>query len=182
VAGKTGTTTSNKDGWFLGFSSGITTGVWMGRDNATPVPGLQGGTAPARAFHDFMVKAVARRPAEAFDTKVVLPDWQLEPEDDAYVGDAPETMMVDEAGNPVYAEGNSPAYGESPQATVTTQVETPNDVDRLWLDQVRDRNRDADRPRPRPILERPTPALPRERALPEPAPPPEEVKFRPVPS
>ena len=28
VAGKTGTTSSNKDGWFVGFSSGITTGVW----------------------------------------------------------------------------------------------------------------------------------------------------------
>jgi penicillin-binding protein 1A len=50
VAGKTGTTSSNKDGWFLGFSSGITTGVWMGRDKAKPIPGLQGGAAPARAF------------------------------------------------------------------------------------------------------------------------------------
>uniref|UniRef100_UPI000ADA561D penicillin-binding transpeptidase domain-containing protein n=1 Tax=Serratia marcescens TaxID=615 RepID=UPI000ADA561D len=47
VAGKTGTTTSSKDGWFLGFSSGITTGVWMGRDNGKPVAGLHGGTAPA---------------------------------------------------------------------------------------------------------------------------------------
>ena len=46
VAGKTGTTSSNKDGWFVGFSSGITTGVWMGRDDARPVPGLQGGAAP----------------------------------------------------------------------------------------------------------------------------------------
>ncbi|MCE2842993.1 MAG: PBP1A family penicillin-binding protein, partial [Novosphingobium sp.] len=47
VAGKTGTTNSNKDGWFLGFSSGITTGVWMGRDDAKPVGNLlQGGTAP----------------------------------------------------------------------------------------------------------------------------------------
>ena len=54
VAGKTGTTTSNKDGWFIGFSSGLTTGVWMGRDDARTVAGLQGGTAPARAFHDFM--------------------------------------------------------------------------------------------------------------------------------
>jgi penicillin-binding protein 1A len=52
VAGKTGTTSSNKDGWFLGFSSGITTGVWMGRDDAKAVPGLQGGRAPARAFAD----------------------------------------------------------------------------------------------------------------------------------
>ena len=34
VAGKTGTTSSNKDGWFVGFSSGLTTGVWMGRDDA----------------------------------------------------------------------------------------------------------------------------------------------------
>lgn len=33
VAGKTGTTQSNRDGWFVGFSSGITTGVWMGRDS-----------------------------------------------------------------------------------------------------------------------------------------------------
>jgi penicillin-binding protein 1A len=37
VAGKTGTTSSNKDGWFLGFSSGITTGVWMGRDDSRAV-------------------------------------------------------------------------------------------------------------------------------------------------
>jgi penicillin-binding protein 1A len=62
VAGKTGTTTSNKDGWFIGFSSGLTTGVWMGRDDAKPVGGLYGGTAPARAFHDFMSVAVANRP------------------------------------------------------------------------------------------------------------------------
>jgi penicillin-binding protein 1A len=49
VAGKTGTTSSNKDGWFLGFSSGLTTGVWMGRDDAKAVGGLQGGRAPACA-------------------------------------------------------------------------------------------------------------------------------------
>ncbi len=57
VAGKTGTTQSNRDGWFIGFSSGITTGVWMGRDDAKAISGLQGGTAPARAFRDFMVQA-----------------------------------------------------------------------------------------------------------------------------
>ena len=84
VAGKTGTTSSNKDGWFIGFSSGLTTGVWMGRDDAKVVPGLQGGTAPARAFAAFMTKAVAKRPVEQFDTQVTLPEWQLEPEDNAY--------------------------------------------------------------------------------------------------
>jgi len=80
VAGKTGTTTSNKDGWFIGFSIGLTTGVWMGRDDAKPVGGLQGGTAPARAFHDFMTVAVANRPIEQFQTQVPMPDWQLTPE------------------------------------------------------------------------------------------------------
>src|SRR5690606_14445172 len=82
VAGKTGTTNSNKDGWFLGFSSGITTGVWMGRDDAKAIGGLQGGTAPARAFAAYMRYAVRDRPVEEFDTDLQLPEWQLEPDDE----------------------------------------------------------------------------------------------------
>jgi penicillin-binding protein 1A len=86
VAGKTGTTSTNRDGWFLGFSSGLTTGVWMGRDDAKPNPGLYGGRAPARAFADYMKVAIANRPVEPFDTQVTLPEWQLEPDDEAYYG------------------------------------------------------------------------------------------------
>ena len=99
VAGKTGTTTSNKDGWFLGFSSGITTGVWMGRDDAKPVSGLQGGTAPARAFSDYMRVAVAKRPVEKFDTEAKLPEWQLEPDDEANFGQPGDYYYTDEQGN-----------------------------------------------------------------------------------
>ena len=105
VAGKTGTTQSNKDGWFIGFSSGLTTGVWMGRDDARPVPGLQGGTAPARAFHDFMAVAVANRPVEQFETQVPMPDWQLTPEEEIYGDEAIDANsmppMVDENGMPL---------------------------------------------------------------------------------
>src|SRR5215217_6930618 len=105
VAGKTGTTSSNKDGWFIGYSSGLTTGVWMGRDDARPIAGLQGGTAPARAFHDFMAAAVANRPVEQFETQVPVPDWQLTPEEEMY-GDVAFDMngmvpMVDENGLPL---------------------------------------------------------------------------------
>ncbi len=119
VAGKTGTTTANKDGWFIGFSSGLTTGVWMGRDDAKPVPGLQGGTAPARAFHDFMTVAVANRPVEQFQTQVPMPDWQLTPEEEMY-GDQPVDandvgqMMVDENGMPI-APQQQPDQGYPPQ-------------------------------------------------------------------
>ena len=70
-----------------------------------PVGGLQGGTAPARAFHDFMTVAVANRPVEQFETQVPMPDWQLTPEEEMY-GDQPVDAngmqpMVDENGMPI---------------------------------------------------------------------------------
>lgn len=115
VAGKTGTTTSNKDGWFVGFSSGLTTGVWMGRDDAKPVGGLQGGTAPARAFHDFMTVAVANRPVEQFETQVPIPDWQLSPEEEMFGDQAVDSNgiqpMVDENGMPLGTPPQSPQSG-----------------------------------------------------------------------
>jgi penicillin-binding protein 1A len=105
VAGKTGTTSSNKDGWFIGFSSGLTTGVWMGRDDARAVPGLHGGSAPAQAFHDFMISAVANRPVQQFETQVPMPDWQLTPEEEIYGDSAIDANgiapMVDENGMPI---------------------------------------------------------------------------------
>jgi penicillin-binding protein 1A len=122
VAGKTGTTTSNKDGWFIGFSSGLTTGVWMGRDDAKTVAGLQGGTAPARAFHDFMVVAVANRPVEGFDTQVPMPDWQLTPEEEVF-GDQPVDAndmgsLVDENGMPIGNPQPFPAFPDQQQPMV----------------------------------------------------------------
>ena len=114
VAGKTGTTSSNKDGWFLGFSSGITTGVWMGRDDAKAVPGLQGGHAPARAFAAFMKVAVTGRPVEKFQTDVKLPSWQLEPDDEVnFGGDAGNYYYNDEQGNLVPGD-RDPGPGEPP--------------------------------------------------------------------
>jgi len=115
VAGKTGTTSSNKDGWFIGFSSGLTTGVWMGRDDARAVAGLQGGTAPARAFHDFMAVAVANRPVEAFETQVPIPDWQLTPEEEVFGDTAVDANalepLVDENGMPL---NSPPALPQDP--------------------------------------------------------------------
>ncbi|WP_419716649.1 transglycosylase domain-containing protein [Altererythrobacter fulvus] len=105
VAGKTGTTSSNKDGWFLGFSSGITTGVWMGRDDAKAVGGLSGGTAPARAFASYMKVAVKNRPVEKFETDLKLPDWQLEPDDEFLFGDPGDYYYVDEEGNLIEPSG-----------------------------------------------------------------------------
>ena len=138
VAGKTGTTSSNKDGWFIGFSSGLTTGVWMGRDDARTVAGLQGGTAPARAFHDFMVVAVANRPAEQFDTQVPIPDWQLTPEEEIYGDTAVDAnavqSMVDENGMPIVMPPQEPGFPQQ-QPMVRpdgTGEPTQQDLDRAF--------------------------------------------------
>ncbi len=114
AAGKTGTTSSNKDGWFLGFSSGITTGVWMGRDDAKAVPGLQGGTAPARAFAAYMRFAVKDRPVEEFETELKLPEWQLEPDDEYYYGEPGDYYYVDEQGNLIDPGRNQTPGGPMP--------------------------------------------------------------------
>ncbi len=122
VAGKTGTTSTSRDGWFLGFSSGLTTGVWMGRDDAKPNPGLYGGRAPARAFADYMKVAVAPRPVEQFDTAVTLP--QLEPDDEAYYGQPDQGIpTVDADGNPV--QPSAGADGDPGQADDSGAVPPP---------------------------------------------------------
>lgn len=148
VAGKTGTTSSNKDGWFLGFSSGITTGVWMGRDDARAVGGLQGGTAPARAFANFMQKAVANRPVEQFDTQVTLPEWQLEPDDESYYGEADNGLFVDEDGNPVQPYGDLP-MPQSLTPDSGNEPAAPERLDQQWIDRAIGRSPRDEVPPPR---------------------------------
>ncbi len=132
AAGKTGTTSSNKDGWFLGFSSGLTTGVWMGRDDARPVGNLQGGTAPAQAWAAFMRSAVAGRPVENFDTEVTFPE-RLEDEE-ALLGEEGEEVLVDENGMPI--EGDQPGdAGGIPQ-----EMTEPEPLDEAWIDKAMGRS------------------------------------------
>jgi len=154
VAGKTGTTSSNKDGWFVGFSSGVTTGVWMGRDDAKAVPGLQGGTAPARAFAAYMRYAVARRPVEKFDTELKLPDWQLEPDDEQLQGDPNEYYYTDDQGNMIRpgdtdkGPGDPPAEGQGDNIGFQ-QDGSPPAANDDFLDQATGRRqRDANPARP----------------------------------
>jgi penicillin-binding protein 1A len=161
VAGKTGTTSSNKDGWFIGFSSGITTGVWMGRDDARPVAGLQGGAAPARAFAAFMQAAVAKRPVEQFETQAQIPTWQLEPDEEAwalnYVDSKP---LVDADGNPL---GTQPADPLAPQPVEPLRQSETDE----WLDEVLKRNPDN---RPLPAERQPQRQPPRQPSEPQPDP------------
>jgi penicillin-binding protein 1A len=163
VAGKTGTTSSSKDGWFLGFSSGLTTGVWMGRDDARPIAGLHGGTAPARAFAQFMKVATASRPIEQFETQVTLPEWQLEPDEESYFGQPDNGVFVDPDGNPVQPGADQPpstddATAPEPgqpadpraQGPVEQPAPRPQELNQDWIDRVTGRDAPRRAPAPRP--------------------------------
>jgi len=52
IAFKTGTSYGYRDAWSVGFDGRITIGVWVGRPDGAPVPGLVGRTAAAPVLFD----------------------------------------------------------------------------------------------------------------------------------
>ncbi|HZZ33919.1 MAG TPA: PBP1A family penicillin-binding protein, partial [Phenylobacterium sp.] len=62
LAGKTGTTSDYKDAWFCGYTGGITTVVWTGRDDAKPMVRITGATAPSEIWRTYMAQALKRLP------------------------------------------------------------------------------------------------------------------------
>ena len=67
LAGKTGTTNSNQDAWFVGFSSDLVVGVFVGFDNpATLGKRETGSSVAAPIFRDFMSKALYKKPDVPF--------------------------------------------------------------------------------------------------------------------
>ncbi|KAB8332131.1 penicillin-binding protein [Scytonema tolypothrichoides VB-61278] len=74
AAGKTGTTSSEKDIWFVGTVPQLTTAVWVGRDdNRTLASGATGGTMVAPIWRNFMMKALKDVPVEKFKSPYQFP-------------------------------------------------------------------------------------------------------------
>lgn len=63
LAGKTGTTSAYQDAWFAGYTGGIVTVVWLGRDDNRPMKGVSGGSLPAEVWRNVMSAAVKRLPS-----------------------------------------------------------------------------------------------------------------------
>jgi len=168
TAGKTGTTTANKDGWFIGFSSGLTTGVWIGRDDNKRLPGLSGGRNPAAAFHDFMAGAVSNRPVEQFQTEVATPEWQTEEET--------VEPLPGEEGSFIDQEGSGIPYEEPAPPSEEERV-APALPPRPTQDPVRQDSPEPARMAPPPARRTPPPAPVRRapQVTPQPAPPPEPL-------
>src|SRR5947207_1711888 len=68
AAGKTGTTNDYKDAWFLGYTSALTCGVWVGFDQpATIIPRGYGAALALPVWVQVMNKSAARYPAKALE-------------------------------------------------------------------------------------------------------------------
>ena len=71
AAGKTGTSQDWRDAWFLGYTSYLVAGVWLGNDDSSPTKKVSGGNLPVEIWSRFMKAAhegvpVAGLPAGAW--------------------------------------------------------------------------------------------------------------------
>ena len=116
AAGKTGTTQSARDAWFVGFTADYVVGVWMGYDDNSPLTGVTGGGLPAEIWHEVMVRI-----NEGVDPKPLL--TEVPPSAFAPLGQpatggaiAPEDVPYFDGSN---LPGYDPVYGQQlPEAYV----------------------------------------------------------------
>jgi penicillin-binding protein 1A len=100
LAGKTGTTNNAEDAWFVGFSPGFTTGVWVGFDEKRPLGRREGGGKAALPIWGYFMKDVLKgMPVKEFP---VPPDISFE-EMSTYVGNSKNGFFPGTVTEPVYS-------------------------------------------------------------------------------
>ncbi len=142
IAGKTGTTNDAKDVWFVGFSSNISAGCYIGYDNPRSMGAAYGGTTCGPVFERFMKKAVAKYGG----TKFKVPPGGYFKKIDRFTGAVlSDNASGDNVISEYFREGDDPitsfgmmvdggfgmgsnlplyAYGETENASATSQTVT----------------------------------------------------------
>jgi membrane peptidoglycan carboxypeptidase len=132
TAGKTGTTSANKDAWFCGFVPQLATAVWVGRPDDAPLTnvlgsggaGVYGGTVPAGIFKRYMDAALQGVPVQPFPPAANLGSA-------APSASASSTPSTSPTPSPTPTPSASPASSApvpppSPTPAVTSQQPTPS--------------------------------------------------------
>ncbi|WP_339748433.1 PBP1A family penicillin-binding protein [uncultured Maricaulis sp.] len=65
AGGKTGTSQSFRDAWFIGFTADYTAGVWVGNDDDSPMRNVTGGGLPATIWQHYMTQVHQGIPVHA---------------------------------------------------------------------------------------------------------------------
>jgi penicillin-binding protein 1A len=106
-AGKTGTTQDFHDAWFVGFTSDLVTGVWIGNDDYAPMVRAVGGGLPAHIFKSFMETAEAGLPVKPLAGLANLPEADATTPD----ADQPNALdrLIDSLTGSASAKANPPS-------------------------------------------------------------------------
>ncbi len=127
IAAKTGTTDDARDGWTMGYSTELVTGVWVGNTDNRPTQNLDGVAGAAPIWHDFMrlvhtderyAELLAGPGGERLDPEFARPDGIVDEELCAVTGKRPldwgatETELLVEDGEPELACNEIDEYEE----------------------------------------------------------------------
>lgn len=140
AAGKTGTSQDFRDAWFIGYTSRLVTGVWLGNDDSSPTKKASGGNLPVEIWSRYMTiahkgVAVAGLPSSGWRSEGGLDEVVARPLDDLiglFTGGAPEPpapvapppRQRQTAARPPQ-ERAAPAY-EPPQDDLTATIPPPD--------------------------------------------------------
>jgi len=111
LAGKTGTTSDYRDAWFVGYTGGFVTAVWVGKDDNTPMRRVTGGGPPARIWREYMSQALPRLAVQPIPGGDFMP--APEPQADPIADAIDQANGIERAPNGVDLE--TPDAGLPPQ-------------------------------------------------------------------
>ncbi|OHV70201.1 penicillin-binding protein [Mesorhizobium sp. LCM 4577] len=108
-AGKTGTSQNSRDAWFVGYTANLTTGVWFGNDDGSPMKKVTGGALPAQAWHEFMVAA-----HEGVPVRPLPGTWKSTPSDTIVPDEIPSADASQPPPAPPAAVGQPAPTAQAP--------------------------------------------------------------------
>ena len=115
AAGKTGTSQTWRDAWFVGFTPDWIAGVWVGNDRSLPMAKVAGGELPAELWRRFMLAAHHDTPVHDFPPLLNVPAAPETPAQTAAPG-------LDEADEP---DAPAPTPDDAPPAAGDAEPAQP---------------------------------------------------------
>jgi penicillin-binding protein 1A len=157
AAGKTGTTSSFRDAWFVGFTPDLVTAVWLGNDDYARMNESYGGNIPARIWARFMRAALAKTPPHQF----VQPSDEVVKLDCGGITDYHLSSSQNDAGcgtaHAAPVSVNLPPPVELPHNGGTQVLATPTDLPSIPAEETVPPDDATAKPPPPAPLQSPTP-------------------------
>ena len=132
VAAKTGTTNDFKDAWFIGYTSDMITGVWIGFDEDRPIGRNETGSVAAAPIWMNYMQIADPKQEKSSDMDFEMPKNVIRVTVDAKTGDIP-TARTEKTVQELFIDGNAP--GQAPKISESTTPPTNSNGTVGTLDQ-----------------------------------------------